>query len=193
MPMPTGNGENPQFHGQWTVKDSQNWLFAKRSTRQRSLSAWTPCLLTLKNDSATEFRRVSFLNPSLRQVLDSEYSSHVTAFNSGEKVATKYNLKMSSIWTKTALWVSTNWCQVRVSMPSLQCPQTFNLSKSMFEELESNLVPMPCCSQSDKCATRHEVMLKCGFTTLISVVSRFVSLDGELCITLLIVCVYAGN
>ena len=28
MPMPTGNGENAQFYGQWTVQDSQNGLFA---------------------------------------------------------------------------------------------------------------------------------------------------------------------
>ena len=29
MPMPAGNGGNPQFYAQWTVEGSQNWLFAK--------------------------------------------------------------------------------------------------------------------------------------------------------------------
>ena len=48
MPMPTGNGENPQFYGQWTVEDSQNGLCAKSLQRQRILSAWIPGLLTLK-------------------------------------------------------------------------------------------------------------------------------------------------
>jgi len=28
MPMPTGSWENPQVYGQWTIEDSQNWLFA---------------------------------------------------------------------------------------------------------------------------------------------------------------------
>jgi len=28
--MPTGNGENPQVYGQWTIDDCQNWLFANR-------------------------------------------------------------------------------------------------------------------------------------------------------------------
>jgi len=40
MAMPTGNGENPQFYGQWTVEDSQNGLYAKSLQRQRILSAW---------------------------------------------------------------------------------------------------------------------------------------------------------
>ena len=35
MAMPTGNGENSQVYGQWTIDDSQNWLFAKRLRRQR--------------------------------------------------------------------------------------------------------------------------------------------------------------
>ena len=48
MPMPTGNGENPQFYGQWTVWDSQNWLRAKSLARQRNLSAWIPGLSTFK-------------------------------------------------------------------------------------------------------------------------------------------------
>ena len=48
MPMPTGNGENPQFYGQWTVWDSQNGLCAKIFRKQRILSAWIPGLLTLK-------------------------------------------------------------------------------------------------------------------------------------------------
>ena len=48
MPMSTGNGENPQFYGQWTVQDSQNGLWAKSLRRQRILSAWIPGLLTLK-------------------------------------------------------------------------------------------------------------------------------------------------
>ena len=39
---------NPQFYGQWTVEDSQNWLCTKSSTRQRSLSACIPGLSTLK-------------------------------------------------------------------------------------------------------------------------------------------------
>jgi len=29
MAMPTGNGENPQVYGQWTIDDCQNWLFAE--------------------------------------------------------------------------------------------------------------------------------------------------------------------
>ena len=29
--MLTGNGENPQLYGLWTVEDYQNWLFANRS------------------------------------------------------------------------------------------------------------------------------------------------------------------
>ena len=40
MPMPTGNGENPQFYGQWTVENSQKGLCAKTLRRQRILSAW---------------------------------------------------------------------------------------------------------------------------------------------------------
>ena len=48
MPMLTGNRENPQFYGQWTVQDSQNELFAKILQRQRVWSAWIPGLLTLK-------------------------------------------------------------------------------------------------------------------------------------------------
>ena len=50
MSMLTGNGENPQFYGQWTDEDSQNWLLATNFilTRQRSLSAWIPGLSTFK-------------------------------------------------------------------------------------------------------------------------------------------------
>ena len=48
MSMPTGNGENPQFYGQWMDEDSQNGLSAKSLQRQRILSAWIPGLLTLK-------------------------------------------------------------------------------------------------------------------------------------------------
>ena len=46
--MPIGNGKNPQFYGQWTVDDPQNWQFVKSLTRQRTLSAWIPSLSTLK-------------------------------------------------------------------------------------------------------------------------------------------------
>ena len=49
MPMPTGNGENPQFYGQWTVQDSQNGLLAKILQRQRVLSAWIPGFVDLQN------------------------------------------------------------------------------------------------------------------------------------------------
>ena len=42
MPIPTGNGENPQFYGQWTVQDSQNGLCTKSIPRQRIPSAWIP-------------------------------------------------------------------------------------------------------------------------------------------------------
>ena len=34
MPMPTGIWENPQFYGQWTVEDSQNWVLAKSLWRR---------------------------------------------------------------------------------------------------------------------------------------------------------------
>jgi len=30
MAMPTGNGENPQVYGEWTIYDLQKWLFADR-------------------------------------------------------------------------------------------------------------------------------------------------------------------
>ena len=40
MPMLTGNGESPQFYGQWTVEDSQNWLLAtcKFNKTKKSIS-----------------------------------------------------------------------------------------------------------------------------------------------------------
>ena len=38
MEMPTGNGENPQFYGQWTIEDSQNGLCAKTLQRQSTIS-----------------------------------------------------------------------------------------------------------------------------------------------------------
>ena len=53
MSMPTGNGENPQFYGQWTDEVSQNGLCAKSLQRQRILSAWIPGLLTNTGFSAT--------------------------------------------------------------------------------------------------------------------------------------------
>ena len=40
MLMPTGNGENPQFYGEWTVWDSQSGLCDKILQTQRILSAW---------------------------------------------------------------------------------------------------------------------------------------------------------
>jgi len=47
MVMLTGNGENPQVYGQWTIDDPKNWLFANRLRRQ-SLSAWISRFVNLK-------------------------------------------------------------------------------------------------------------------------------------------------
>jgi len=47
--MPTGNGENPQVYGQWTIDDPQNWLFASRLRRQRVFQHGFPGLSTSKN------------------------------------------------------------------------------------------------------------------------------------------------
>ena len=37
MTMPTGNWENPPVYGQWTIEDSQNWLFAKEDKNSISM------------------------------------------------------------------------------------------------------------------------------------------------------------
>ena len=46
--MPTGSWENPQVYGQWTIEDSENWLFANRK-KTKSLSAWISRFVDLKN------------------------------------------------------------------------------------------------------------------------------------------------
>jgi len=43
----TGNGENPQVYGQWTIDDCQNRLFANR--RRRVYQHGFPGLSTSKN------------------------------------------------------------------------------------------------------------------------------------------------
>ena len=47
--MAKGSWENHQAYGQSTAEDSQNWLYTNRLRRQKSLSAWIPGLMTLKN------------------------------------------------------------------------------------------------------------------------------------------------
>ena len=68
MPMWTGNGENPQFYGQWTVQDSQNGLCAKILPRQRILSARIPGLLTLKTQG--------YLPPYIMSIRIYQYNSN---------------------------------------------------------------------------------------------------------------------
>ena len=63
MPMPTENGENPQFCGQWTIWDSQNGLYAKILHRQRILSAWIPGLLTLKDSRFVDLKNTGGVPP----------------------------------------------------------------------------------------------------------------------------------
>ena len=46
--MMTGNGENPQVYGQWTIDDPQNWLFANRLGRRRVYQHGFPGLSTSK-------------------------------------------------------------------------------------------------------------------------------------------------
>ena len=48
MPMPTGNGENPQFYGQWTIEDSQKLTVHDKFNKTKKLSAWIPDLSTSK-------------------------------------------------------------------------------------------------------------------------------------------------
>ena len=83
MPMPTGNGENPQFYEQWTVEDSENWLYAKSFTRQKSLSAWIPGLSILKVQGSQPPLSPSSLVPSWRlyftiRLLQSKLYCHLT-------------------------------------------------------------------------------------------------------------------
>ena len=49
MPMPTGNGENPQFYGQWTVEDSQNGLWAKKFTKTKNSISLDSKFVDLEN------------------------------------------------------------------------------------------------------------------------------------------------
>ena len=49
MPMPTGNGENPQFYGQWTVQDSQNGLCTKKFTKTKNSISLDSRFVDLEN------------------------------------------------------------------------------------------------------------------------------------------------
>ena len=69
MPMPTENGENPQFYRWWTVENSQNGMCAKSLQRQRILSVWTQGLLTLKIQGS-----VRTFTPKWKQTSDYMYT-----------------------------------------------------------------------------------------------------------------------
>ena len=57
MPMPTPNGENPQFYGQLKTPKTKR-LCAKSLQRQRVLSAWIPGSLTLEFRVACHLKAV---------------------------------------------------------------------------------------------------------------------------------------